>query len=100
MLELFDFLVVAVVVWGIVRIISRWLKTKEGVTQRRLQALEHRIHLLETQQVQELQKRISILEEIVVTDDVALQRKLHQALGSDALGTSPQSPLRRPPEHL
>jgi hypothetical protein len=99
MMELFDFLVVAVVVWGIVRVISRWLKTKEGITQRRLQELEQRLHRLEIQQVQELQKRISILEEIFVTEDVTLQRKLRQALSGDALGTSSQPPLRKPPEH-
>src|ERR1051326_3943859 len=98
MLTLFDFLVVAVVVWGIVRIISRWLKTKEGITQRHLQGLEQHLHRLETQHIQELQKRISILEEIVVTDDIALHRKLHHALGSDTLGTSSPPPSRRPPE--
>jgi len=33
----------AVIVWGIVRIIPRWLRTQEGITQRRMQALEQRI---------------------------------------------------------
>ena len=69
-MALFDFLVIAVFVWGIVKIISRWLRTKEGIAQRRMQELEQRIHLLETQQVKDLHKRISVLEEIFVTDDV------------------------------
>jgi hypothetical protein len=42
-MALFDFLVMAVIVWGIVRIIPRWLRTQEGITQRRMQALEQRI---------------------------------------------------------
>ena len=42
-MALFDFLVMAVIVWGIVRIISRWLQTQEGITQRRMQELEQRI---------------------------------------------------------
>jgi hypothetical protein len=69
-MALFDFLAMAVFVWGIVKIISRWLRTKEGIAQRRMQELEQRIHLLETQQVKDLHKRISVLEEIFVTDDV------------------------------
>ena len=39
----FDFLVIAVIVWGIVRIIPRWLQTQEGITQRRMQELEQRM---------------------------------------------------------
>jgi hypothetical protein len=42
-MALFDVLVIAVVVWGIVKIISRWLQTKEGIAQRRMQELEQRI---------------------------------------------------------
>ena len=42
-MAVFDFLVTAVIVWGIVRIISRWLRTKEGITQRRMQELEQRM---------------------------------------------------------
>jgi len=42
-MALFDFLVMAVIVWGTVRIISRWLRTKEGITKRRMQELEQRI---------------------------------------------------------
>ena len=39
----FDVLVMAVIVWGAVRIIARWLRTQEGITQRRMQELEQRI---------------------------------------------------------
>ena len=90
-----DFLVIAVIVWGIVRIISRWLRTKEGTAQRQIKELEQRLHVLET----DLQKRISVLEEIFVTEDMALQRKLRHALGVDSLATPPQPPPVRPPEH-
>jgi large-conductance mechanosensitive channel len=70
-MALFDFLVMAVVVWGTVRIISRWLRTQEGITQRQIKELEQRLHVLETQQMPALHKRISVLEDIFVTDDVA-----------------------------
>jgi hypothetical protein len=98
-MALFDFLVIAVFVWGIVKIISRWLRTKDGIAQRRMQELEQRLHVLETQRIQDLHKRISVLEEIFVTEDVALQRKLRHALGVDALATPPQAASVRPPEH-
>jgi len=98
-MAVFDFLVTAMIVWGIVRIISRWLRTKEGITQRRMQALEQRIHVLETQQMPDLHQRISVLEEIFVTEDVALQRNLRQALGVDSLATPPQPSFVRPPDH-
>jgi len=98
-MAVFDFLVTAVIVWGIVRIISRWLRTKEGITQRRMQELEQRIHVLETQQMPDLHQRISVLEEIFVTEDVALQRKLRHALGVDSLATPPQPSSVRPPGH-
>ena len=42
-MALFDVLVMAVIVWGIVRIIPRWLRTQEGITQRRMQELEQRM---------------------------------------------------------
>jgi len=70
-MALFDFLVMAVIVWGIVRIISRWLRTQEGITQRQIKELEQRLHVLETQQMPALHQRISVLEGISVTDDVA-----------------------------
>ena len=69
-MALFDFLVIAVIVWGTVGIIARWLRTQEGITQRPIKALEQRIHVLETQQMPALHKRISVLEDIFVTEDV------------------------------
>ena len=66
-----DFLVMAVIVWGTVRIISRWLRTQEGITQRQIKELEQRLHVLETQQMPALHQRISVLEDLFVTDDVA-----------------------------
>ena len=66
-MALFDFLVMAVIVWGTVRIISRWLRTQEGITQRQIKELEQRIHVLET----DVHKRLSVLEDIFVTEDVA-----------------------------
>ena len=81
---LWEFIVVVVGIVCTTKIISRWLKTKEGVTQRQMQALEQRIQVLET----DLQKRVGVLEEIFVTEDIALQRKLRSALGAHAL-TSP-----------
>jgi hypothetical protein len=50
--------------------------------------------------VQDLQKRMSVLEEIFVTEDVELQRKLRHTLGGNSWGTPPPPPSRRPPEHL
>ena len=65
-----DFLVMAVIVWGTVRSISRWLRTEEGITQRPIKELEQRLHVLETQQMPALHQRLSVLEAIVVTEDV------------------------------
>ncbi len=42
-MALFDVLVMAVIVWGTVRIISRWLRTQEGITHRQIKELEQRI---------------------------------------------------------
>jgi hypothetical protein len=42
-MALFDVLVMAVIVWGIVKIISRWLQTQEGITHRQIKELEQRI---------------------------------------------------------
>jgi hypothetical protein len=67
----FDSLVIAVIVWGIVRIISRWLRTQEGITQRPIKELKQRIHVLEIQRMPALHQRISVLEAIFVTEDVA-----------------------------
>ena len=87
----FEFIAIVVVVESTAKVISRWLKTKEGVTQKQVQELEQRIQVLETQrEVKDLQKRMSVLEEIFVTEDFDLQRKLRYALGSNALET----PLR------
>jgi len=70
-MALFDFLVMAVIVWGTVRIVSRWLRTQEGITHRQIKELEQRLHVLETQQMPALHQRISVLEAIFVTEDVA-----------------------------
>jgi hypothetical protein len=87
----FEFLAIVVVIEASAKVISRWLKTKEGVTQKQVQELGQRIQVLEAkQEVKDLQKRMGILEEIFVTEDFDLQRKLRYALGSNALET----PLR------
>ena len=85
---IFDFLVIAVVVQAISRIISRWLKTRDGVSQRRIKELEQRLHILEGEHMQDLQKRIGILEEIFVTEDIDLQRKIRHALHSDSMSST------------
>ncbi len=70
-------------------IISKWFKAKGRASQSQLKELEQRIQALEAQQaVKDLQKRIGVLEEIFVTEDFELQRKLHYALGSSALTAS------------
>lgn len=84
-MNFFEFLVIAVVVQAISKIVSRWLKTRDGVSQRQIKALEQRLDILEVQHVQDLQKRIGVLEEIFVTEDIALQRKLRHALSFDSL---------------
>jgi hypothetical protein len=95
----FDFLVIAVGGHFVVKIITTWLKTREGVTRRQVQQLERRLHALETQQVADLHKRLSVLEEAFVLDDVALQRKLRQTLGDDLRAPASPSPNGRPPQH-
>jgi len=96
---LFEFLAITVVIASTAKVISRWLKTKEGVTHKQVQALEQRIQVLETQQVKDLQKRMGVLEEIFVTEDFELQRKLRQALGVDSLARPSQPYAVRPPEN-
>jgi hypothetical protein len=95
----FDVLVLAIGGHFIDKIITTWLKTKEGVTRRHVQQLEQRLRALETQQVAELHKRLSVLEEAFVLDDVALQRQLRQALGDDPRAPGSPSPNGRPPKH-
>jgi hypothetical protein len=95
----FDFLVIAVGGHFLVKIITTWLKTREGVRHKQVQQLEQRLHALETQQVAELHKRLSVLEEIFVMEDVTLQRKIRQALGGDAHAPASPPPAVRPPEH-
>jgi Trp operon repressor len=87
----FEVIAIVVVVESTAKVISRWLKTKEGVTQKQVQELAQRIQVLEApQEVKDLQKRMSVLEEIFVTEDFELQRKLRDALGSGAF----TAPLR------
>ena len=93
-MNIFEFLVIAVVVQGISRIVVRWLRTRDGVSQRHIKELEQRIHILEAQHVKDLQKRLGVLEEIFVTEDIALQRKIRHALSVDSL-----SPLRTESQH-
>ena len=81
----FDFLVIAIVVQGISRVAVRWLRTRDGVSQRQIKELEQRLHILEAQHVKDLQKRLGVLEEIFVTEDIALQRKIRHALSVDSL---------------
>jgi hypothetical protein len=99
MFGFFDVLVLAIGGHFLVKIITTWLKTREGLTKRHVQQLEQRLHALETHQVADIQKRLSVLEEVFVMDDVALQRKLRQALGGDSLAPSSPPPAVRPPEH-
>jgi hypothetical protein len=70
-MALFDFLLIAVLVWGTVSIIARWLRTPEGITHRHIKALAQRLHVLETQQMPALHLRLSVLEAIFVIEDVA-----------------------------
>ena len=85
----FEVIAIVVVVESTAKVISRWLKTKEGVTQKQVQELAQRIQVLEAkQEVKDLQKRMGVLEEIFVTEDFDLQRKLRYALGSSALTAS------------
>ena len=95
----FDVLVLAIGGHFVVKIITTWLKTREGVTKRHVQQLEQRLRALETQQVADLHKRLSVLEEVFVMDDVALQRKLRQTLGDDLRAPAPPSPNGRPPKY-
>src|SRR5262249_40397240 len=86
-----EYLAIVVVIEATAKVISRWLKTKEGVTQKQVQELTQRIQVLEArQEMKDLQKRMGILEEIFVTEDFDVQRKLRYALGSSARET----PLR------
>jgi hypothetical protein len=95
----FDVLVLAIGGHFVVKIITTWLKTREGVTRRQVQQLERRLHGLETQQVADLHKRLRVLEEAFVLDDVTLQRQLRQALGDDPRAPVSSPPNGRPPEH-
>jgi hypothetical protein len=63
-MELFGFFAVLVLAIGghsLVKIITTWLKTREGLTKRHVQQLEQRLHALETHQVADIQKRLSVL---------------------------------------
>jgi hypothetical protein len=95
----FDVLVLAIGGHFVVKIITTWLKTREGVTKRHIQQLEQRLRALETQQVADLHKRLSVLEEAFVLDDVALQRQLRQTLGDDLRAPASSSPNGRPPQY-
>jgi hypothetical protein len=95
----FDVLVLAIGGHFVVKIITTWLKTREGVTRRQVQQLERRLHALEAQQVADLHKRLSVLEEAFVLDDVTVQRKLRQTLGDDLRAPASPSPNGRPPQH-
>jgi hypothetical protein len=94
----FDFLVIAVGGHFVVKIVTTWLKTREGVRQRQVQQLEQRLHTLETQQVADFHKRLSVLEEVFVMEDVALQQKLRQALGGNSHTPASPPPAVHPPE--
>ena len=95
----FDVLVLAIGGHFVVKIITTWLKTREGVTRRHVQQLEQRLHALETQQVADLHKRLNVLEEVFVLDDVAVQRKLRQAVGDASRAPASPPPNGRPPKH-
>jgi hypothetical protein len=95
----FDVLVLAIGGHFVVKILTTWLKTREGVTKRHVQQLEQRLHALETQQVTDIHKRLNVLEEVFVLDDVAMQRKLRQAVGDDLRAPASPFPDGRPPKH-
>jgi hypothetical protein len=95
----FDVLILAIGGHFVVKIITTWLKTREGVTRRHVQQLEQRLRALETQQVADLHKRLSVLEEAFVLDDMALQRQLHQAVGDDPRVAASPPPNGSPPQH-
>jgi hypothetical protein len=78
------------------------LKSKEGVTQKQIRELVQCIQVLEAkQEVKDLQKRMSVLEEVFITEDFDLQRKLRYALGSSGLTTpSPAANQSNPKENL
>src|SRR4029450_13276503 len=95
----FDVLVLAIGGHFVVKIITTWLKTREGVTRRQVQHLDDPLRALETQQVADLHKRLSVLEEAFVMDDVALQRQLRQALGDDPRAPASSSPNGGPPQY-
>src|SRR5262249_17209337 len=95
----FDVLVLAIGGHFVVKVITTCLKTREGVTRRHVQQLEQRLRALETQQVADLHKRLSVLEEAFVLDDVALQRKLHQPLGGAPRAPASSSANGRPPQY-
>jgi hypothetical protein len=100
-MELFGFFDVLVLATGghfVVKIVTTWLRTREGVTRRQVQQLEQRLRALETQQVADLHKRLNVLEEAFVLDDVTVQRQLRQALRSDSRASSSPPPNGRPPE--
>jgi hypothetical protein len=87
-----DVLILAIGGHFVVKTITTWLKTREGVTRRHIQQLERRLHASETQQVADLQKRLSVLEEAFVLDDVALQRHCTRHWG---MTSERQPPLPR-----
>jgi hypothetical protein len=95
----FDVLVLAIGGHFVVKVITTWLKTREGVTRRQVQQLEQRLHALETQQVADLHKRLSVLEEAFVLDDVAVQRQLRQALEDAPRAPASSPPNGRLPKH-
>ncbi|TNF30840.1 MAG: hypothetical protein EP329_13260 [Deltaproteobacteria bacterium] len=73
----FEFMTVAVVFGSI----FGWLTFRNAFAgRRRIAALERRLAALEQRDaVGDLPDRVAVLEEIVVGDDAALQRKIHAA---------------------
>lgn len=78
----FEFLVIAVVFGSMTKIMTTFLKKREG-SDPRIPELERRIQQLEAQQqelkaLQALPERVHVLESIVTTDEFELQRKFRQ----------------------
>jgi hypothetical protein len=76
----FEVAAIALIGAFITRIVTTRMKTNPGTGgSPKIQELEHRIQALEAQRdIQALQERVHVLEEIVTTEDFELQQKFRQ----------------------
>ena len=84
----FEVAAIAIIGAFATRIVTAWISAnKRTGGGPNIQDLERRIQALEAQQdVQALQERVHVLEEIVTTEDFELQRKFHQLEHKDPPG--------------